>query len=324
VKDKIMLGAVGVTIQPIVVVPSYPQAKLPIAGIGASLAHVTDGVRGLWMDQGARWFSTNGGVVTTEEFDGADLGERFNKAVAALLPGGGMIIIPPGEYTTATELFVQVGQQPIAVFAYGAVIRTIGAISAITITSMGPNPQITTDTDFPAGCSIYGLKIDHRGVSDKMPTEALYGFNIERGWNVRLYDPSVVAWWVSPTYAAIRVGSLDPCDGDAGSLWTKIINPWVQSPDSGTPITYGIIVEGASNATSILGGGIRNVLTGVAVRNQKGACSPEKQEALKAIPNAVLVDGVAFEGYETAIEISGQYVKYCVKKERISQASKCV
>jgi|GEM_PF-3065100 len=72
--DQIRLGAVGIKIQPPVIVPSYTRASLPPAGNGGSLAWVVDDVRGLWMDAGSidyhdgvgdrkQWFGVNGEIV---------------------------------------------------------------------------------------------------------------------------------------------------------------------------------------------------------------------------------------------------------------------
>ncbi|MGH8246699.1 MAG: hypothetical protein ACREUU_09735 [Gammaproteobacteria bacterium] len=38
-------------------VPSYARKTLPAPGTPGCLARVTDGARGLWMDQGSQWFS---------------------------------------------------------------------------------------------------------------------------------------------------------------------------------------------------------------------------------------------------------------------------
>jgi hypothetical protein len=50
------------------VVPSSPRAQLPQPGTPGSLAHVTDDVRGLWMDDGSQWLALNGDVIYAKEF----------------------------------------------------------------------------------------------------------------------------------------------------------------------------------------------------------------------------------------------------------------
>jgi Pectate lyase superfamily protein len=113
--DAIRLGAIGVTIQPAVVVPSYPKLQLPTAGIAGSLARVSDDVLGLWMDAGSivygdgagdrkQWFSLAGEVVNVKEF-GAK-GDGITPDTAALRSAlnaagtwsGGMVFLPAGTY----------------------------------------------------------------------------------------------------------------------------------------------------------------------------------------------------------------------------------
>ena len=269
-------------------IPSFSRWTLPTHGTSGRLALVVDDNRAMWMDQGERWCPANGGVFVTEAFVGNDLGERFNAAVAALPPQGGMIVIPPGEYETATEMCLPAGLSRVTVLAYGATVKTVGPISGF---------RITGGSSIKIPC-IYGLTIDHRNNSN-----ALYGINIEGGSNVRLYDPTILANGVSSTYAAIRVANIDPSIPDTGSFWTKITNPWIRKQSGTDPgnISFGVVLEGDANATTIMGGGINHTETAVAIRNQ-GSATP--------VANAVVIDGVAFEGYGTAIDVSGQLTSY--------------
>lgn len=260
----------------------FPKASLPAGQPDGSLAHVTDDIRGLWMKFG-NWAPVSAGFVNTEYFGGADIGARFNAAVAALgADVGGTIVIPPGDYLTSTELNLSVNA-PVSVWAYGVTIRTTGAISGMKI--------IGGSTTRPR--SVYGLKIDHRDNA-----AALYGFNVVGAWNCRLYDCTVVANGVSGTYGAFRVGNTDPAVGSTGSFWTVISNCWVRKNSGGDAgdITFGVIIEGNGNATTVRGGGLNNCTTGVIVRNQGAAA---------AIPNSTIVDGVAFEGGTTGIHLTG-------------------
>ncbi len=278
-------------------IPSFTRAELDLMapGIPSRLARMTDDVRGIWMDQGNRWFPTSGGIVNTEEFDGDDIGARFNAAMAALPPEGGIIVIPPGTYETSTELLIDSkypadDKNQIAVFAYGAEIRTTGAISGIKITGGdGAGPR-----------SIYGLKIQH---SDN--SEAKYGINIEQGWNIRLYDPTVIAGGVDPNYAAIRIANGDPANDKTGSYWTKVVNPWIREfsirdpndpNDVPDPVPIGVLLEGNSNRTNIIGGGIKGCITCIEIRN-------DEPHALMA--NGNVIDGVSLEHFTTGIYTHG-------------------
>src|SRR2546425_11133151 len=49
---------------------SYVKSGLPAAGTAGRLARVTDGGRGLWMDQGTQWVSLGGEVINGKEVGG--------------------------------------------------------------------------------------------------------------------------------------------------------------------------------------------------------------------------------------------------------------
>jgi hypothetical protein len=222
-------------------------------------------------------------VINVRDYAGADLGEQFATAVEDALNHGGTIVIPPGEYETQHELHIpRMSAQPIAVWAYGAVVKTRGPISGIRISGGYVRGQTGLR-------SIYGLKIEHQD------DQAQYGFNIDGGSQVRLYDPTVIIHKkLSESYAAFRVGD----SSTAASFWMQIINPFVES-SAGFIVPHGVIVEGHSNATSILGGAFQTVKIGVLIRPQAKILQDWY------LPNAVLINGVAFEAYDIAIRIAG-------------------
>lgn len=69
-----------------------PRAGLPAPGQPGRLARVTDEVRGLWMDQGSRWFALNGDVINVKEFgargDGVADDTAAIRAAAAVANAG--------------------------------------------------------------------------------------------------------------------------------------------------------------------------------------------------------------------------------------------
>lgn len=90
-------------------VSGYAQASLPTAGTAGRLARVTDGVRGLWMDQGSQWFGINGEVVNVKEFgakgDGlTDDTAAIQAAINALASAGGEVFFPAGTYVISSTL----------------------------------------------------------------------------------------------------------------------------------------------------------------------------------------------------------------------------
>lgn len=213
-----------------------------------------------------------------------DDSQAFSAWWDALRVSGGAGVIPAGQYLLASQVTLQNWTRSVGITAYGTEIITQGAISGLAIRG-------ASDTVSPL--SIYGLRVNHRGNAS-----ATFGFDVAGAWNVRLYDPVVVAHGVSSTYSAFRWAQSDASDPATGAFWGKIINPWVRKlsgADVGE-ITIGVLVEGASNACSIRGGGLNNCVSGILVRDQAGGDG--------RVPNAVVIDDVAFEAYTTAIHLT--------------------
>lgn len=193
-------------------------------------------------------------------------------------------IIPEGNYSVSSQCTLTApAQGRVLVLAYGAEISTSGAISGVAITGGS-----TT-----GGASIFGLKINHRSNAD-----ATAGVDIYQAWNATLRDVTVEANGVSASYGAFRIRNGTASDAATGSFWTTLENIWVRKrggADVGA-ITYGVIVQGAANATTIRGGGLNNCTTGVYHTVESGQTY---------LANALLIDGVAFEGYTTAYLMAG-------------------
>ena len=211
--------------------------------------------------------------VNTETFAGADLGARFNAAVSSLSVSGGGIIIPPGQYALTTEMSVDSATSQIAIWAYGAVVTTSGISSALKISNR--------NTLTP--CTVFGLRINHEGNST-----VSYGINVEAARNVQLYDCVVHADDVAAGYAAVRFGMGDYTDSGDGALWVRLINPLIRI-SSGDSLPIGVLIEGGSNACAILGGAISSCDEGVRITNIS------EDTVTSTMPNATVVDGVAFE-----------------------------
>jgi hypothetical protein len=93
---------------------SFTKAGLPAAGSAGRLARVTDDVRGLWMDQGAQWFSLSGEVINVKEYgargDGvADDTDAIQSAFNAVPASDTVVLIPPGEYKVSASLSITRG-----------------------------------------------------------------------------------------------------------------------------------------------------------------------------------------------------------------------
>ena len=196
----------------------------------------------------------------------------MQNAFDSLTALGGISTISPGTYLLESQVTVTSSTiSRLAIFAYGAIFTTTGAISGLKITGGDPN----------GGVSVHGLTINHRGNND-----ATYGFEIPVAWNARLYDCTVEAHGVNASYAAYAVFT--------SSFWTTIENCWCRKRSGGDAgdITVGVLIQGNCNATTIRGGGLNSVTTGI-LHQDNSAVSDD-------VANALLVDGVNFEAYGTA------------------------
>lgn len=97
---------------PVLNLPNYTRAGLPTPGTSGRLARVTDGVRGIWLDQGAQWFPLNGAVYSVQEFgavgnDTADDTSAIQAAITAAESTGGTVWFPVGVYKITAMLTVK-------------------------------------------------------------------------------------------------------------------------------------------------------------------------------------------------------------------------
>jgi hypothetical protein len=208
----------------------------------------------------------------------------WTNALARIASGGTLMCSPGATYHFTSQVTVDgPDNSRICIQGYGAEITTAGAISGLKITGGSST----------GGVSIYGLKINHRGNSD-----ATYGFDIIGAWRARLYECFVEAHGVSATYAAYHIANTTAADTSTGSFWTLLNSCGCRKrsgSDSGD-ITYGVLIEGAANATSIIGGQWSSTTTGVKVQCHSGQTY---------LANGLVVDGAHFETYTTAIHVEG-------------------
>jgi len=239
-------------------------------------------------------FDTRGplpGILLATNFPGADLGAQVNAAVAtcpqfrtqpAASNGRGActILIPPGTYTTSTEILIN--QSLVSIWAYGATIQTSGAISGLRVQDIG----------FGGAVAVYGLKIDHRANG-----AAVAGVRVSNTQSVLLKHITVHAGnGTSGTYAGILLQQSVAADGATGAILTQIEQPIIAGV-AGSDVQNGILIEGASNGTTIIGGELGNCVNCLHLRNQSGAAIDP--------PNATLITGTSFEIYTTGILLTG-------------------
>lgn len=208
----------------------------------------------------------------------------WTDALARIASGGTLMCAPGATYKFSSQVTVTSPEfDRICIMGFGAEITTAGAISGLKITGGS-----TT-----GGVSVYGLKINHRGNAD-----ATYGFDIIQAWYARLYDCFVEAHGVGATYAAYHIANATAATDSTGSFWTHLIGCGCRKrsgSDTGN-MPFGILMEGAANATKIIGGALGHVTTALKMQNHSGQTT---------VPNGVLVQGMAFEGYTTAVHVEG-------------------
>jgi hypothetical protein len=211
----------------------------------------------------------------------ADDAGEIQAALNKLAANRTVVVIPAGRYRLASQVTLTApSDRRVIVWAYGAEFITDGAISGLKITGGGPN----------GGATVYGLTINHRGNAT-----ATYGLDFIRTWRAKCVDCNVVAHGVSASYAAAHIANETPANNDTGSFWTTLQDFSVRKFAGADPgeITHGVLIEGAGNATRLIGGTISDVVVGVKVQAHVGQ---------SYVAAATVIDGVAFEGYSTAFE----------------------
>jgi hypothetical protein len=227
-------------------------------------------------------------VVSVVDFgavgDGVtDDSAAFNAASEAVVAGG-QILIPPGTYQLSSQWTLSNPSfERISVWAFGVTIKTAGEISGLRLTGGGS----------ACGVTVHGLHVDHRGNSD-----AIAGIDVFGATNARLNDCTVVCSGTRSGYAGILVRNRLESDPDYGSFWAQLVNCKVlrRSSSDGAKSEYGVLLQGASNATNILGCSISSVETCIGIE-------PHADQTYLA--NGVVIHGNALEAYTTGIKVEG-------------------
>lgn len=230
-------------------------------------------------------------LVTPEMFDtpggfSGDAGPGLNRFFAYLNANSGQGMMT-GHYRIVTPVTVNLTFPfPWAVYAYGSRIRTSGGIYGLTFS--GGNTAVEA--------AIYGLFIDHNSSAASAALGGLLFQNVT--CNLLLVHPYISAGgtFVSGTYKGMTFLSA----GGQGNYWVELLKPTIRVNDSGPNIPVGIYVENNSNSLRITGGQISACVDCIYLAVVNGD------------PNAIVIDGVAFEGFTNAIHaknISGtQYL----------------
>jgi hypothetical protein len=231
------------------------------------------------------------GEFSLDQFSGAGIGAKFNKAIAAIqerrentantwFPDTTSLIIPPGTYDLDETLVLSLVSNLKIDFS-GAVIRNLdSALTPFKLVGSAKN-------------KIINLSLDLR--NNNLPDQAVL-FAGSSGWNT-FEDLRVQANTTNAGFACVRMLQGDvngPDDGnrDKGNFWNTFDRFWcrkLMGADAGNiPTVFDL--QGCQNATKIINSGFNNFGNGVVVRNQNGSSA-------SGISNALVVDICDFEGW---------------------------
>lgn len=236
--------------------------------------------------------SKNRDIISVIDFgavgDGAtDDSAAFNAACALGAVTGTSVLIPPGKtYMMGAQWEIDCSLMTgsrMMVMAYGAEIKSSHVGSALKITGRST----------PNGITVAGLKINHRGNAT-----ASAGIELTATDHAHIIDPVIEMHGVSATYKPYWLHNEDPANDDTGCFWTTITNLSLRRRSGGDPgiASYGVYLQGAANATTIRGGSLGSCTAGVYVTVESG---------YNYVPNALIIDGVAFEGVGVGVDVVG-------------------
>jgi hypothetical protein len=277
-----MTGQTGIVVGD--VIPSSTHAGLPAVGNPGRLHRVTDNLAGIWIDSGVDWYAASP-IVNALAFPGVDLGAKVMAAMAALPNAGGTVVVPPGEYTYGTEIFVNNAvSTKLHLMGYGATLRTSGELlSAMRV--RGPSTGILT---------IEGFTIDHHDNPDPH-----YGIDNDGiSANVRIENCFFYAG-SNADYAGVHAGMTDPAAPGSGAFWIHVTGCVFRHKVGGAMAMYdrGVLFEGnGGNAGVVEKCLFLNSTHGIAMQNYAGHFT---------IANGVTFLNNDFEVNNNAISIFG-------------------
>jgi hypothetical protein len=225
-----------------------------------------------------RYAKINEPVVTPEMFllstDAGDDALMFTRWASYVNTVGAIgVVAKKKTYSFATTCSITVPPTwRSKLYGYGAKITTSGAIWAFTVTGGA----------YSGGADFEGFTVSQQGNAS-----ALGAWKLIQAGSCRLISPVIVGGQTTNTnYVGIFVGQSVLSDSATGSFWNTIQDAQIFSTTT-DPVPFGVQLEGAANATRVIGGAISTFTRGVALY--------EEPTASNYTPNGVVVDGVSFE-----------------------------
>ena len=205
-------------------VPATPQIKgfakasLPAAATAGRLARVTDGVRGIWCDNGSQWFQCipGGEIINIQEFGASPSATAaanvtaFQTAIAALPLDGGRILFGCGVYNFNASIAL-----PTVIVARRVTIEGCGRSDADGNGVTVLNFVQTNNTD---GLTLSGVSVAAtlRNLTIKGNASARHGIFISNAGDGRIIgDNLMIVGWTAGDGIRIEVDT-------SNTLWHRV------------------------------------------------------------------------------------------------------
>jgi hypothetical protein len=212
--------------------------------------------------------------------------------LALVMAAGGNGYLPPLKMMIKSQVTFgsnTANDARVALFGYGCEIFTTNAIDAIrtnSFTSVG-------------GIDFLGITVSQTDAT------ATGGFVAYGSLNCYFIDCSVL---ISSTVAAgasytpFKATQSNPANAATGALWNRFVRCKTRQASGNASFyaPFGVFIDGQSNANTVEGCTFTSVNYSVALYNQLGGVNPH------ALPNAIRIDGNAFEGGIQAVIVNGQ------------------
>lgn len=194
---------------------------------------------------------------------------------------GGQISAPQGTSIVNTTITWPRNYQQVNVFAYGCRITSTSALGFNYVWVMGTGQNQN-------GVNVYGLTIDHSALSSSAGL-----IDMANALNTHFYDCAFLGG-TTGNFIIARLRNATVGNDNTGCFWTRFVNCLFYYAATGY---FGIDMKAAQNATSIIGCVFTNC--------DSAAILMQQDSGQTTLPNAVLIEGCAFEGFTNyAIEVS--------------------
>lgn len=206
--------------------------------------------------------------------------QRF---VTYVTTDGTIGVVPRGSYAISTGVTITApSDRRVSLYADGALFTTSGAIWGFTVTGGG----------YSGGVDLHNFSFNQQDDAN-----ALGGIRLIGAGSNRIIKPIIEGGQTTNTgYTGVYVAQSDTADPDTGSFWNTIQDCQIFSTTV-DEVPFGILLQGAANATRVIGGQIGTATRGVSLYGE-GASG-------NYTANGVVIDGVSFESGTYGVYFNG-------------------